>query len=241
MQSLCCLALKLCTWNSCHKRTHFWFILQIKRKSNAKCPEFPDVLMLFPVTHWCPTMHLLPHSLNTPKHVMWTVSNIHCGGEMDYLGMENELSYGAERACVSKYAIRMLCVNDLISAAIRSASVLPSAWSGTEGVSGWRWMNSSQRALIQCSGLFICLILFFLIIFNDCFAYFLHPLLTAYCLEVLLYLSYFIWLFLFDCPYLLLKYFYFFLLCNKIEILRVCWLCLYRPSFDWITYVLQFW
>ncbi|KAI2658318.1 Neurotrypsin [Labeo rohita] len=53
---------------------------------------------------------------------------------MDYLGRENELSYGAElRVCVSKCTIRMLCVNDLISAAIRSASVLPLAWSGTEG------------------------------------------------------------------------------------------------------------
>lgn len=119
--------------------------------------------MSLPVTHWCPTMHLLSQSLNMPKHVMWTVSNIHCGGEMDYLGRENELSYGAElRACVSKYTIRMLWVNDLISGAIRSASVLSLARSGTEGVSGWRWMDPRQTALIQCTVLFI-----FLLIFND--------------------------------------------------------------------------
>lgn len=148
--------------------------------------------MSLPVTHWCPTMHLLSQSLNTPKHVMWTVSNIHCGGEMDYLGRENELSYGAElRVCVSKCTIRMLCVNDLISAAIRSASVLPLAWSGTEGVSGWRWMNSSQTALIPSTALFIVLIT----ILND----FLHPLLTTFCKDVLLYLSYFIWSVKFDC------------------------------------------
>ncbi len=65
---------------------------------------------------------------------------------MDYLGRKNELSYGAElRVCVSKYTIRMLCVNDLISGAIRSASVLPLARSGTEGVSAeGEWIPARQ-------------------------------------------------------------------------------------------------